>query len=72
MALYWFKRFMLKEPDSHDGLQCASWSNNPADIVKTVTQTDLDEIEYIYQQGIGSEADRNGLTDQTTGSWKRP
>jgi len=71
-ALYWFKRYTFKEPDDHNGLQCLSWSSDPAAIVKTVTQTDLDEVEYIYEQGLGSEANRNGFTDATAGSWRRP
>jgi hypothetical protein len=25
MALYWFKRYMFKGPDDHNGIQCASW-----------------------------------------------
>lgn len=73
MALYWFKRYTLREPDNHNGIRCASWSNNPADQIKTPpTATDLAEGDYIYEQAIGSEPTRNGMTDQTTGTWKRP
>lgn len=71
-ALYWFKRYMFREPDDHNGLLCLSWSNNLADQVKTINQRDLDEVEYIWEQGIGSEANRDGITDQTTGTWRRP
>lgn len=73
-AVYWGRRYGTMEPlddswtgptDAH-GIQCASWSSNPADMVTTVNQADLDENQYIYEQGIGSEADRNGLTTPTT------
>jgi hypothetical protein len=49
-------------------MQCLSWSDNPADKVTTVNQPDLDENEYIYNQGIGSEANRNGITNPVTGN----
>jgi len=79
MALYWFRRGgdsrgFRQEPvdDDHMGIQCGSWSNDPADIVKNVNQDDLDENEYIYNQGIGSEANRNGITSAVTGTYRRP
>jgi hypothetical protein len=50
------------------GIKCASWSDNPADEITTVSQNDLDENEYIYNQCIGSEAKRNGITSPVTGS----
>lgn len=78
-ALYWFRRGgdsrgFKEEPvdDRHMGIQCASWSNNPADMVKTVNERDLDENQYIWDQGIGSEPNRSGITDQSGGSWRRP
>jgi hypothetical protein len=74
-ALYWFARYGVEKRtiDDHNGVQCASWSNNPADQVKTTgTQTDLEEVEYIYNQGIGSEPDRNGLSDQVTATSRLP
>lgn len=78
-ALYWFRRGgdghgFVQQPvdDPSMGRACASWSNNPDDIVKNVTQRDLEEVEYIYNQGIGSEANRNGITAPTTGSNRRP
>ena len=71
-ALYWFRRYGLKEPDTHTGLQCTSWSDDPMSMVKTINQTDLDENEYIYNQGIGSEANRGGITDLPTGTNRRP
>ena len=76
-AVYWQRRYgqgtELEDgwtgPDDHNGIQCASWSSNPADSISGVpTQTDLDENEYMYNQGIQSEADRNGITMPTTGT----
>jgi len=79
MALYWFRRGgdsrgFREEPieDEHIGRQCASWSDDRADIVTSVNQRDLDENEYIYNQGIGSEANRNGITAAVTGTYRRP
>ena len=78
-ALYWFRRGgdtrgFREEPvnDQHIGRQCDSWSNDPADKVTAVNQRDLDENEYIYVQGTGSEANRNGITDAVTGTYRRP
>lgn len=71
-ALYWFRRYNLREPDNHNGIQCSSWSGNPADIVTAVNQRDLDEEDYMAVQGIGSEANRNGMTDQSGDTWRRP
>jgi len=75
MAMYWFRRGLdsrafREEPivDKNIGRACESWSNDPADIVKTVNQRDLDEEEYIWNQGIGSEANRGGITSPVTGS----
>ena len=79
-AIYWQRRYGTGEPleygwtgptNAH-GVQCASWSTNPADMVLTHNQDDIDEEEYIWNQGIGSEADRDGLTDPTTGTGRRP
>lgn len=67
-AVYWFNRYTQRDLAENNGRACASWSNNPADRVTTVAQADLDENEYIYNQGIGSEANRNGLTDPLTAS----
>lgn len=71
-AMYWYKRYTFRAPDSHNGLQCTSWSNNPADVVTEVNQRDLDEVDYIWDQGIGSEPNRNGMTDQVGDTWRRP
>jgi len=73
-ALYWFRRGsdskgFVEEPvdDRNMGRSCESWSDDPKDIVMTVTADDLAENEYIYNQGIGSEANRNGITAPVTG-----
>jgi len=67
-AVYWFKRYTQRSLDGHSGRACASWSDDPADRVEAVAQADLDENEYIYNQGIGSEANRGGITDPVTGN----
>jgi hypothetical protein len=74
-AFYWLRRFQIegRTIDDHNGIQCASWSNNMADQVKTTpTDDDLDESDYIYIHGTGSEADRCGLTDAVTASNREP
>ena len=58
--------------DAH-GVQCASWSINMADQWSgLVNADDLAEQEYMYNQGIDSEADRNGITSPTTGTSRLP
>lgn len=74
-ALYWFRRYGIegKTIDDHNGIQCASWSNNLADQVKTPpTEEDLDEEYYMVLQGVTSEPDRCGITDMVTGSPRKP
>ncbi len=74
-AMYWLARYGVEARtiDDHNGIQCASWSNNMADQVKTTpTDDDLDEADYIYIHGTGSEADRCGLTDAVTASNREP
>jgi hypothetical protein len=79
MALYWFRRGgdsrgFEEQPvdDSHMGIQCASWSSDPADKVGEVNSRDMEENDYIYNQGIGSEANRNGLTAAVTATDRLP
>lgn len=80
-AMYWARRYgsleqdkaMWTEPNDNVGVRCASWSNNIADQVNTSpTEDDLNENEYIAIQGLGSEADRSGITTPTTGTSRRP
>ena len=78
-ALYWFRRGLdsraiREQPiqDKNMGRACESWSTDPADIVKTVNSRDLEEEEYIWRQGIGSEANRGGITAAVTGSNRLP
>ena len=79
MAMYWFRRGLesrafRQQPinDDHMGIQCASWSDDRADIVESVNQRDLDENEYLWNQGIGSEANRGGIVSAVTGTYRRP
>ena len=67
-AVYWFYRYTQRTLEDNMGRACASFSTNPADKVSAVNQPDLDEAEYMYNQGIDSEANRNGLTDPVTGA----
>jgi hypothetical protein len=64
-ALYWLRRgsnvggiHLQPLDDDRLGLACGSWSDNAADIVKTVTDADLEVVERMYMAGIGSEANR--------------
>ena len=73
-ALYWFRRGsdsmgFRQEPvnDSHMGIACNSWSDDLVDKGNEANQRDLEEVEYIAVQGIGSEANRSGIVDPVTG-----
>lgn len=67
-AVYWFKRYGQRHLTEENGRACAEWSTDQNDKVTTVSQNDLDEEEYIYNQGIGSEANRSGITNPVTGN----
>ena len=67
-AVYWLYRNVQNDLTENMGRQCASWSDDLADQVRTVAQADLDEVEYIYDQGTGSEARRNGIVTPVTGA----
>ena len=70
-SFYWFRRYgeRLSEVDDHLGIQCASWSSNLADQIKTEpNERDLEEMDYIYIHGTGSEPDRNGTTESPSGA----
>jgi hypothetical protein len=79
--MYWLRRYGESEPlerswtgptDAH-GVQCASWSDDPADKGPlTPTVDDMNEVAYMWVQGISSEADRNGITFPATGTSRRP
>jgi len=74
-SVYWMRRYGIEGRtfDNHQGIQCASWSNNLADQIKTSpTDTDLDEEYYMTLQCITSEADRCGLSDPVTASNRDP
>ena len=67
-AIYWFNRYGRRELTNDMGRKCGSWSSDIADQIRTVAQADLDENEYIYNQCIGSEANRSGITEPVTGT----
>lgn len=67
-AAYWFRRYTFKDLEPQNGTACTSWSSDPAARVTTPpTQDDLDKVDYIYKQGIGSEPNRSGLGPTTGG-----
>ena len=50
-GIYWY-RTDEKKVDNYSGRACTSWSANPADIVKIVTNDDLSENQYEYETGV--------------------
>ena len=59
-ANYWQRRYGLSwaiedswfGPDDHNGIQCASWSNNPADRWSGMpNQRDVDEDRWAAEPG---------------------
>jgi len=67
-AVYWRYRYTENDLTPNMGTKCASWSDDDADKISAVNQPDLDENKYIAEQGIGSEARRNGITDPVSGN----
>ena len=68
-ALYWFVRFVQREPDDHNGRNCLEFSDDPADQINTPpNEFDLLENERRNDDGILTEANRNGITDTVTGN----
>lgn len=55
-AVYWYYRYGLRNLTDDNGRACVSWSDDLDDQVRTVSQADLDENEYMYNQGIDREA----------------
>ena len=70
-AMYWYRRFLLRDPDNNVGRACNSWSDVPQP-PPAPTQDDLNEVEYISNQEIGSEANSSGISCPTTGTSRRP
>jgi hypothetical protein len=70
-AVYWYKRYTFAELGDAQGRACTSWSPNPADKVKIPTAEDLNEEDYMFIQGIGSEPNRSGIGGETTGGSKQ-
>jgi len=79
-AMYWFRRGgdsrgEVQQPvdNPNMGRACMSWSDKPKDKLAGIpNQRDLAEEEYMYNQGIGSEANRNGIVDAVTGTYRLP
>jgi len=79
-AMYWFRRGGDSRGDREEpitnknmGRACTSWSDQVADKLSGIpNQRDLDEEEYMYNQGIGSEANRNGIVDAVTATYRLP
>jgi len=79
-AMYWFRRGgdsrgEVQQPvdNPNMGRACASWSSDPKDKLPGIPNArDLSEEEYMYNQGIGSEANRNGIVDPITATYRLP
>lgn len=72
-ALYWFKRYVQREPDQHNGLTCQSWSTDIRSQVHTVNKYDIEENNYVtISQNIADEANPNGISGPMTGDAKNP
>jgi len=71
-AYYWLRRYAI-EPgmDDHLGIQCAEWSDDPAERITDITQADLDENDRLNDDGILVEPFRNGITDPVTGNSRK-
>ena len=67
-AVYWFKRYTFKDIEPTMGRACLSWDTDPAHKVLIPTEDDLKEEDYMTIRGVGSEADRCGITVATGGS----
>ena len=68
-TFYWFLRADEK-PDNYIGIQCASWSNNPADRILTGNADDVEYNNYYSEEGILIEPRRNeemGSSDDCIG-----
>lgn len=70
-AVYWFLRYNNEELTEEHGKKCESWSDDPNDIIDDITEDDLSHNDYIYNQGIGSESNRSGISGSITGSSRR-
>ena len=70
-AMYWLRRYTSEQrpvDDAHLGKACNSWSTDPADTPTGADNTDDNaHEERMYNEGIGSEPNRNGITAPTTG-----
>lgn len=79
-AMYWFRRGGDSRGDHQEpitnknmGRACTSWSDDVKDKLPGIpNQRDLAEEAYMYNQGIGSEANRNGIVDAVTATYRLP
>lgn len=62
-AIYWFRRYGQSTVSPHQGRQCLSWSDDPADRISGYTQADVDENDYLNDQGIPVEPTLEGRQD---------
>ena len=67
-AVYWFRRYTFKDVEETMGRACLSWTTDIDEQVTSWTDNDLDEEDYMYVQGVGSEAVRCGIGQTTGGS----
>ena len=66
-AVYWLIRFSEENLTDNHGRACASYSDSPNDVVTTVTDDDVDEVNYAMNQGFASEAKDSGISGLPTG-----
>jgi hypothetical protein len=62
--------FKTDIPDEHTGIQCGSWSDDPAERITHWSQEDIDENERLNREGILIEPNQN-ITDAVTGGRRR-
>ena len=68
-ALYWYKRYTFAEPEPPNGRACLSWTNEPSPLpTDPATADDLALNDRMWHEGIMSEANRNGVSPNTSGS----
>lgn len=70
-AVYWFKRYGYRNLEKYMGRACKEWTNDFTKQIMVWKQEDIDEMNYIAVQGIGSEANRNGITSSITAGDRR-
>ncbi len=79
-AFYWMYRYeqlpsnsgkRTEGVDDHLGIQCASWSSDPAQRITTVTQDDIDEnTRLAVTEAILIETFESGIDDPVTAYYR--